>query len=353
MATSALLNEKASGVSIPPRLCDVAQRAGVSRSTASKVLLGTGGPNTRVSDHTAQRVLAAARDMHFQANPIARQLGGIRSSTLGLIQHHGFTPIIAHRQYCIETQAAERGYRMMLGHAHADPQRITGYMHDFTARGVEGIIAIDFRPRDAPALLEARVGAVPVVFQGPVPVPQPGVGNVMLDRAAGVAQAVQHLTQRGRRRIGLVMHSLTDHGMTERLRGYRAGISAAAGTVAPECLLVNPAPAMGMAESTGELWHWLKALHLDAVITPGDQLACALVLQAPAQGVRVPEDLAVVGFDNSPVAEALGITSLDQNNEPLAQRAVTMLLQLIAKPKLPATEREAWIAPTLVVRRST
>jgi len=338
----------------PIRLQDVAQAAGVSRSTAAKVLLGTGGANTRVADATAERIRRTARKLNFRPNPIARQLSGIRSKTLGLIQDHGFSYITAHRIYLIEKNACDRGYRLMMGHAHANPRRIDEYIQDFTGRGVEGIIAIGFSPEAVERFWNARLRTCPVVFHGVVPVDIPSdeaAANVMLDRASAIRQSVRHLVERGRRRIMLVVQEPDHPLMTERLRGYRQGLADAG--MAFEPALVPAAMSHEVHALNRILESTILPANPDAIIMPGDSWAVEFIRQAPRLGVRVPQDIAIVGFDNSEAAAALDLTSIDQENEKVAAMAVNMLLEMIDHGPLPPDRRNVWIEPRLVVRDST
>ncbi len=337
----------------PPRLRDVAKAASVSRTTAAKVLLGTGGHNTRVAQATAKRIREVARKLDFRPNPIARQLSGISSRTLGLIQHHGFNRVIAHRIYCIEKIASIHSYRLMTGHAHANPERVREYGRDFTARGVDGLIAIGFTLAEARNLLEARIGHCPIVFHGPIPVELPDeelIGNAVLDRADGIRQAVRHLAQSGRRRIMLVCHDSGEPPMAEKLRGYRAGLVDAG--LAFEVNLVPQARSFEVASMVDILPTAILSARPDAIIMPGDDLAVEFVRRAPALGVRVPQDIAVVGFDNSDAAAALDITSIDQENEKVAGVVMQQLLDMLDQRVLAPEQRNVWITPRLVLRAS-
>jgi DNA-binding LacI/PurR family transcriptional regulator len=337
----------------PARLIDVARRAGVGRSSAAKVLLGTGGRNTRVSPATADRIRQIAAELGFRPNPIARQLKGVRSHTLGLIIHHGVSPLLSARLIRMEQEAWHRGFRVMIGHGHGDDHRIDHYLSDFYARGVEGIIALDFWSDGRADGYEAFARIPHVVFQGHTDVDIPGCASVRLDRAWGVRQAVAHLVERGRRRIGLALNTLSSPNMMDRQSGYQAGL-------ADHGIPLDPALVWPGNDQRGNTFdQMLDDLVLtrrpQAVILPSDEWAVALLKRLGRMGIRVPQDLAVVGFDNRDIAAAVEpeLTTVDQEIPAVAAAAVDALTSLLDGRDLPEDRRRVAVKPRLVIRAST
>ncbi len=336
--------------SAPARLIDVAARAGVSRATASKVLLGTGGPNTRVSDDTAQRVRSAAARLGYHPNRIAQQLKGARSGLLGLVIGFGSSAVLNDRVIQFERIACERGYRLFPGHAHGDSQRAAEYIQDLLSRGIEALIAVHFGPHHLDHLLQTQP-ACPVVFQCQVPVP--GHPYVLLDRAAGIAAAVHHLAQRGRERIGILSHD-AGPAVEPRLQGYCRAHAQLGRKVDRRLQWLNVAPYPQQTNYNRVIDELILDAGADAVLANNDLAGVLLLKALRRRGLRVPEDVAVVGFDNLDVAAAAEpeLTSIDQCNIEVASRTIDYALQL-AQGADPAALPPVLVQPELVVRASS
>jgi len=333
------------------RLADVAHDVGVSRQTAAKVLHGTGGCNTRVSPETAKRIREAAERLNHRPNPIARQLSGQRSRTLGLIRHHGWSPLISQRAFELETAAYERDFRLYIGHAHGDANRVDHYVEEFLARGVEGAICLLFKPEhiaDAQRLIGDRC---PTVFDGEgscLPSKShPRVGQVIIDVYGAAVEAVEHLSALGRRRIALALGPDVNHpSRSERLRGYREAIARKGIAQKEEIVWTN-------GDFTDLVDRFIPDNRVDAVICLSDTWAVPLAKQLALTGHRIPEDVAVVGFDNRDVSELTDVTSFDLNSLDVARKTVDLLIRMIESEPLPLDQRIKWIKPRMIVRHSS
>lgn len=331
------------------RLLDVAEAAGVSKATAAKVLLGTGGKNTRVSENVARQVREAAAELDYRPNQTARQLAGIRSQTLGLLIHHGNSPIVAERVFMMEEIASYAGYRMMIAHAHASEERVRRYLADFSSRGIDGIIALNFEAGDTSLCEEMRSGP-PVVFQSTRPVDGPRFGWVRLDRAAGIRMAMDHLvTERNRRQLGIVLNSHTTAYDIERLDGFRRGLAVHRLPLRGERILAMDA----VFDYSAVIRRLVDEQKVDAIIAASDLIAVALIKQLKAAGLRVPEDVAVTGFDNRESAAAIDLTTIDQENKLVAEATIDLVVKLIEQGPLESSRREIVVSPRLVVRATT
>lgn len=338
----------------PPRnarLSDIARECGLSRATVSKVLLGTGGPNTRVSPDTAKRIKAAARKLQFQPNQAARQLKGVRTRLIGLITGFGASQVLLDKLMRFETEAWHRGYRLLPGHAHADPDRAMSYLADLITRGAEGLVFVDFHGTLLKAISHRLTNCPPSVFQCRLPIQ--GQPCVVLDRSDGVCQAVHHLAQRGRQRIGLMVASTEDPGLGSRSEGYLRGLS-------ERNLAIDPIlhwKHVDTITSASEFDHAVEQLVVkgkaDSVITSNDMVAVRMIKALRSRGLRVPQDVAVVGFDNLDIAAISDpeLTSIDQCNVQVVNQTLRMLTSMIETGQ--AAERQVIVKPKLIVREST
>jgi DNA-binding LacI/PurR family transcriptional regulator len=349
LANSHLSQGGRKGASPGARLVDVARAVGVSRQVAAKVLHGTGGCNTRVSEVTARSVRRAASKLNYRPNLIARQLSGQRTRIIGLIRNHGGPPASAQRAFLMEDVAHQSDYRMVIGNAHGDPDRLKHYVDEFVDRRVEGIICAGFPPDRAKAVHEMIGGFCPVVFQSAYAPTQPSLSRaafVSLDRFEACRTAFRHLIALGRRRIMLTLGSvpLDQPSRAEPLRGRVAALREA-GLPVEESLVWR-------GDSFYDLLERFKpGQQPDAVVCLTDAWAATLCKHLTARGIRVPQDVAVVGFENTDLGVHADITTFDIRPPKVARVTVGALLRLIdnAKPTPPLI----FIKPTFMVRSST
>jgi DNA-binding LacI/PurR family transcriptional regulator len=338
------------------RLVDVAARARVTATVVSQVLRGGGSSTTRVSPVTAERVRRLAEQMGYRPNVLAQRLKGKPGDLIGVLIGADTTPANLQRLSAVERAAHRRGLRLMIGQFHGSAEDTQEYLHDFLARGIESLVCFN-NPApvyEAPLLpLLQRFRAA--IFQ--TAAPHPSFCTVDVDRADGVAQAYQHLVERGRRRIALVLNDSPrrDALMEDRLRGWRAGALQAnlpagadlrwhgSGQFPPTPLMVNQAV------------KYLQQAGADAVIASNDVWALHLIRQAKRAGLMVPRDLAVVGFDNLDACDLCdpALTTIDQNNQAFADAAIKMLSQMLSGVLLANAQRRAVVRPQLVIREST
>ncbi|NUQ62506.1 MAG: LacI family DNA-binding transcriptional regulator [Pirellulales bacterium] len=340
----------------PSRLIDVAHEAGVSRMAAAHVLNGTGGSTVRVSEATRQRVLEIARRLHYRPNRIAQQLRGARSRMLGVIYDTWNLPVMSARLAALEQEASRRQYRLMIGQVRRDPAGIREYLDDFEGRGVEGIICLfdlmrgydrQLRPLFHPGLR--------VVFYGkPI---LDDAGCVRVDTADGVRQAVAHLLDRGRKRPALVMWNAADEKSALRREGYRDEMKGRGLPV--DRKLMWSAGSRSGTPSQDVLDRAIETLvrerRADALIADDDVWAVRLIQRLKDRGCRVPDDVAVVGYDNLELATVIDppLTTMDQDHDACARAMLGLLLEMVEQDGKPLARREITIKPKLIVRKST
>lgn len=331
------------------RLVDVARAVGVSRQVAAKVLHGTGGCNTRVSEGTAGSVRRAAAKLGYRPNLIARQLSGQRTRMLGLLRNHGGPPASAQRAFLMEEVAHKSNYRMVIGNAHGDVGRLKHYIDEFVDRRVEGIICAGFAPDEARMAHQMIAGVCPVVFQSayaPSQQPLPRAAFVTLDRFEAYRTAARHLIALGRRRIALTIGSINpEHpSRTEPVRGLVTALREA-GLPVDEALVWRGDSFADLLDS------FIPGRRPDAVVCLTDAWAATLCKHLSARGIRVPQDMAVVGFENTDVGAFADITTFDMRPAQVARVTVGALLRLLENAK--SAPPLISIKPKFIVRSST
>jgi LacI family transcriptional regulator, repressor for deo operon, udp, cdd, tsx, nupC, and nupG len=327
---------------------DVARRARVSVATVSRALRGL--PN--VAPSTRERVLEAARSLEYVADPSASRLAGGRSRTVALV-----VPMIGQWFYAklfsgVEAVVVAAGYDLL-------PITLSG--PDGPARFVEtlpfrkradGVVLADV-PLTDDGLRRVAGAGVPVVALG---LDTDLVPALAVDNTAGARLAVGHLTGLGHGRIALIGGMVDDpfhfSVPVERFRGYQLALAASGLREDPHLVVPGNFSLEGGAEAMSRL------LALDhpptAVFACSDEMAIGAMQVARDAGLRIPEDLSVVGFDDHDVAEYVGLTTIRQDVIGQGERVAAMLLALLADPGLAvASPRPVRHPARLVVRRTT
>jgi LacI family transcriptional regulator len=328
-----------------PRISDVAALAGVSVGTVSKALNGRG----QLREQTRERVRAAAEQLGFEPNTVARSLLAGRTYTVGLIttDHYGRFSIPLMRGAEDALGAGEMAAFMC--ESREDPIREQHYVRTLLSRRVDGIIVAGRRTDARPPL--AQHLPIPVVYAF-APSSDPADCSVVSDEAAGAAYAVDHLLETGRRRIAHVTGPPGHHSAVVRAESFEATLASHGVELAGERVWFG---------AWSEIWGRQAAQSLlaadpgiDAVFCGSDQIARGVADTLRESGRRVPEDVALVGFDNWDVMAAAcrpPLTTIDPNLAELGRVAAGKLLQAIEGGTL---EQGRLLLPCdLVIRQST
>ncbi|WP_432514500.1 LacI family DNA-binding transcriptional regulator [Kineococcus sp. SYSU DK001] len=323
---------------VPVRIVDVAALAGVSPGTASKALNGTG----QLRAETRERVRRAAEQLGFTPDPLGRGLSSGRSYTVGLITTDSFGRFSIPVMLGAENALGAGEMSVLLCDSRDDPLREQHYLRTLQARRVDAIIVTGRRTDPRPPL----AASVPVVYAF-TPSQDPRDTSLTVDQAGGAAAAATHLLDLGRRRIAHVTGPEDHHAAQVR----RTAVETTAGDA-----LVGPALHGDWSERWGRLAADLllrRHPDLDGITCGSDQIARGVCDGLRDAGRRVPEDVAVVGFDDWDVialASRPPLTTVNLGLEALGRRAGELLLDAVAGSPSPGTTT----MPTrLVVRQST
>jgi LacI family transcriptional regulator len=324
---------------------DVAQRAGVSVGTVSNVLNGS----PRVAPDTVERVRAAIADLGYVRNDAARQLRAGRSTTVGLVVLDVRNPFFTDVARGAEDEAAKSGLSIILGNSSEDAERESGYLDLFEEQRVHGVLISPFGDIEA-RLVELRRRGTPVVLVDRES-RDAALSSVSVDDVAGGRLAVAHLLATGRRRLVFAGGPLEIRQVADRLSGARAAIAEVPGAT----LEVLETPALTVLDGR-TLGHELlaRADRPDAIFAANDLVAVGLLQALVMAGdARVPDDIALVGFDDIDFAAAavVPLTSVRQPRHEIGATALRILREEAAEPDLPP--RRIVFQPELVVRAST
>ena len=276
-------------------LHDVARSAGVSTKTVSRVVNNQG----EISEATRQRVQVAIEQLGYRPNILARSLVNQRSDTLAVVasglEYYG----PSHTLVGIEQQAYELGYSVLLSLLpRPDDTNVNPVLDAFVARRVDGIIWAVPQIGDNRAWIQTDLLASlpPIVLLSMEP--QPGLSVVAVANRTGAAQATQHLIDQGRRGIGIITGPLTWWEARERYAGYRDTLRQAGRELSP--LLAVEGDWTAASGERGMRMLLEQQPDVDAVFAGNDQMALGAMGVLHQLGRRVPQDIAIVGFDNIP-----------------------------------------------------
>jgi LacI family transcriptional regulator, repressor for deo operon, udp, cdd, tsx, nupC, and nupG len=306
----------------PSSITAVAELAGVSVATVSRVL----NNSKPVNESTRLRVEAAVDKLGYRANPFGRSLARAKSHLLLVLVPDFSNPFYAQILRGVENTARQRGYKVLVAD---DTPVLNGTGMDLSyfqlVDGVISLIHVDERP-DLLSELAARPWVACSEFS-----PRDAVPHVSIDHRQAAADAVQYLLNRGHRRIGLIAAEASYLWAQQRREGYELALRRAGLEIDPG--LIRTASDTDY-ESGGQAAGNLLALTEvpTAVFAMSDTLAIGAIKAIRRAGRRVPEDIAVIGFDNLPLAAVFepALTTVAQPMRELGEAAAELLLDQLA-----------------------
>jgi LacI family transcriptional regulator len=327
---------------------DVAAAAGVSLGTVSNVL----NRPERVSARTRERVERAMADLGFVRNEFARQLRAGRSSTLAYVMLDATNPFFTDVAQGIEEAAERADLSLFICNSDQRSDRERSYLSRLQEQRVQGILITPVDPDD-PSLDEVARHGTPVVIVDRTRSVDTHC-SVAVDDVLGGRLAIEHLLDVGHDRIAFVGGPLRIGQVKDRLAGSHEAMTAAGRSA--DDLVVVPTQALTVAEGRGageRIAGMPRTGRPTAAFCANDLLALGLLQQCVALGVRVPEDLAIVGYDDIEFAAAAAVplTSVRQPRRDLGRRAAELLLDEAADPH--HTHQQVLFTPELVARASS
>lgn len=331
-----------------PTIFDVAKRAGVSKSTVSRVL--NGGP---VSPDTRRAVLEAVESLGYRPNVAARGLVTKRSQTVGFVLTDASDPYYSQVIRGVDTALSEKGYSLILCSARWDNERELSYVRLLSEHRVDGLIILSAQTtaNDAALFALAKVADRPVVVLDRS-LPEAEFDTVGVDDFAAAAGVVRHLAALGHTRIAHVAGPLNYHSGVRRLEGYKSALAEQGLDTDPRLIVPGNFTKQGGYEAA------MRLFSLDprptAVFAANDVSALGVWQAAREAGLSVPGDLALVGFDDIELLAMADIplTTVRQPRYDFGYLGTRMLLDRIAQGRPPKERRHVILPTELVVRGS-
>jgi LacI family transcriptional regulator len=329
---------------------DVANLAGVSVTTVSFVVNEKSGGNVRISDETRQRVWEAVKALNYRPSSAARALRTRRSNLIALMIPYIETPFHPLLAAAVQREAEKENLDVIIYGTRDELEREQDFLEVLISRGVDGVIlhTHNLVTDDIDRLVEADIA---VVIHGNSPI-HPWVDNVMIDEVKAAEEAVSYLIEKGHTRIGTIAGPEETWDGSLRKEGYISTLQAHGMPIENELIYEadyfrRRAGARGMRR--------LLALPdpPTAVFVASDVMAVGALLFAGDSGLSIPEDVAIVGFDNTREATTVRprLTTIHKDVNVLGAAAVQMLLERINSDQ-PLPSREKVIDHELVCRES-
>lgn len=333
-----------------PRLSDVAQRAGVSEATVSVVLNDRVGESVRVSQETQDRIWAIARELGYVADPVARSLARGQIDTLALVVRDITNPFFAEVALAVQQEAERFGYSVLLYNTAApggvdDPHREANFLTLAQRWPIAGLIICQDVALENEALRSFRQRHTPVVMISPLL--HELIDAVFIDDEKAAFDAVSYLIEKGHRRIAHIGGPKKLLTGLARYKGYLEALRANQLPVDEGLIVLSDFTVKGAEQSMAELI--TRADPPTAVFAANDVMAFGALRTALGAGLSVPDDIAIMGFDNIQALMCPGLTTVDHAQEKMGRTAVQLLMERLSGDA-PEEQRVVVVPHRIVVR---
>lgn len=329
-----------------PTIYDVAREAGVSIATVSKVLNSSG----RISDKTREKVNRVMEELNYKPSLVASALTRRRTGTIGLVIPDIANPFFAETARGIEDVAQEQGSDLIVCSTDRSDEKAARTLSLLLRKRVDGII-IASHPGNPDMIRRLQEDRVPLVlFSADVRALESN--SVTVDDYKGGYLATEYLLSLGHRRLGIISDNLP--GSKLRAEGFLDALKAAGVPFDnPAHLTHTSATLENGKKAAAAMLSQAADVRPTAIFACNDLLAIGVMKEARSQGLSIPRDLSVVGFDNTMLAEIChpALTSIAQPLREMTQQAMLLLNESIDQPGSP--KRKIMLMPELVIRHST
>ncbi|WP_240009626.1 substrate-binding domain-containing protein [Marinomonas algicola] len=330
---------------MPITIKDVALRAGVSTTTVSHVLNKT----RFVAAKTQEKVFKAADDLHYAPSAVARSLKVKTTKSLGMLVTTTLSPFYAELINYVEKHCYDEGYNLILCNTDGDSEKILSYLRMLSQKRVDGILVMctEYNDSLSTSLAEKRDLPITVMDWGPT--------DAYLDRiqdnsAKGAHIATQYLIDQGHTEIAYIGGPLEKIPSQHRLEGFQDAMAQAGLNIRPEWVIESDFECEGGKIGMRKLMSLEK--RPSAVFVGNDMMAMGAMSEAQSAGVKIPEQLSIIGYDNISNSAYFSppLTTVNQPKERLAKLAISTLIERLTNPR--QTGKTMMLEPNLVVRSS-
>ena len=325
----------------------IARAANVSIATVSRTINGVATVNAQM----AKRVLAVIDELDYFPNTQARSLVSGRSRIFGLIVPDITNPFFPELIQGFEDIAVHHGYEILVSSTNDDPGRMSHCIRRMIERKVEGVAIMTFGAEE-PLLDQLAKRKVPMVFIDAGP-DRPGVSLLRVDYCHGISQGVQHLVALGHQRIAFIGGPTKLHSAQSRRAAFSASLNEFGITSGPDWIVAGDHTLKG---GIAAMEHLLATDPMPtAVMCSNDMTAIGVMHKIYRAGLRIPDDLSVIGFDDIHLSEVTipPLTTVQMSRFELARSAFNALRAHVNKSDTDLPKREYDIRTDLIIREST
>jgi len=337
------------GSSMKATIKDIALQAKVSVATVSKIL---NKKDEHISDETRQKVIAIAKEINYTPNTLARSLVTKQTKTIGLILPDISNPFFPELARGAEDKASEIGYSIMYCNTDDNVKKEDQYINMLIEKMVDGIIITQSVARkNASVTLESV--SIPIILIDRDIEGQSVRGKVLVDNMMGAYDAVKYLILSGRKDIAFIAGPLTSNTTKTRLEGYKKALNEFGISFNKDYILEGQYKSEWGFSAVRQLLE--KKYNFDAVFCANDVIAISVVKALKDAGKLIPQDIAVIGFDDIHMASLIEppLTTVRQPIYEMGYRAVEMLIDIIKNPNEDIKERRILLGTKLILRNTT
>ncbi len=324
---------------------DIARLAGVSTSTVSHVI----NKSRFVSDEIAERVNNAAQQLNYAPSALARSLKMNRTQTIGMLVTTSTNPFFGEVVKGVERSCYHKGYNLILCNTEGDNQRMKASINTLLQKRVDGLLLMCSTLEGERLDVFDRYPDIPIVVMdwGPILFASDKIQDNSLQ---GGYMAAKHLIECGHKEIGCITGPLIRHQAQMRYEGYKRALAEAGIAINPDWIVESDFECEGGYQAFEKLYQRGKLP--SALFVSNDMMAMGVIQAASQRGLRVPDDLSLIGYDDVHIAKFMtpALTTIHQPKYRLGKAAVDTLLYRLENPD--TTAQVVQLEPTLVVRNS-
>jgi LacI family transcriptional regulator len=331
---------------------DIAKALGLSTSTVSRALRDS----YEISPETKKLVLEYAEKTNYQPNPIAQSLKERKSHSIGVVVGEIANSFFSQIINGIESVAKTRNYNVIISQSHESYEKETSNLQDLTSRSIDGLlISVSSETTDFSSFKELNAKGMPIVFFDRI-VDEVNTHKVIADNFTGAYNATSHLVKCGYKRIATICNASILSIAKERLAGYCKALTD--NDIPVDDKLIQYCKHGGMFRD--ELEESLRQLFKgkqrpDAIFASSDKITTGCLRILKSQGIRVPDDMGLIGFSNLDLTELLDppLSIIKQPAFEMGKMATELLIQLM-ESKAPVKNFETTVLTTeMIIRGST
>ncbi len=324
---------------------DIARLAGVSTSTESHVI----NKSRFVSDEIAERVNNAAQQLNYAPSALARSLKMNRPKTIGMLVTTSTNPFFGEVVKGVERSCYHQGSNLILCNTEGDNQRMKASINTLLQKRVDGLLLMCSTLEGERLDVFDRYPDIPIVVMdwGPILFASDKIQDNSLQ---GGYMAAKHLIECGHKEIGCITGPLIRHQAQMRYEGYKRALAEAGIAINPDWIVESDFECEGGYQAFEKLYQRGKLP--SALFVSNDMMAMGVIQAASQRGLRVPDDLSLIGYDDVHIAKFMtpALTPIHQPKYRLGKAAVDTLLYRLENPD--TTAQVVQLEPTLVVRNS-